>query len=304
MSTGPRDVQPRQDRPVGTAGVGNALVATAVTALFVPGNRPERFSKAAASGAHVVIIDLEDAVEPAAKPTALAAVLEALRPHAAHPLRALVRVNAADSPTYPTEIRTLHDLSKQPGHGLLGLVVPKAEDPRHIAEVATQFTTGDHPIALVPLVESALGVVNVLELARVPGVTRLAVGAVDLALDLDAEGDSPVLGYSRAQVVLASRAAGIAAPLDSPSIEITDLQAVEHSARTGRGFGFSGKLCIHPAQLRPIAAAFLPTEEQISWARSVVSAGDAAVQLDGQMIDKPVIEKARRILHRAVKVSA
>jgi citrate lyase subunit beta/citryl-CoA lyase len=123
-------------------------------------------------------------------------------------------------------------------------------------------------------------------------------------LDLDAEADSPVLDYARAQIVVASRAAGIAAPLDSPSIAITDLHSVEQSARTGRGFGFSGKLCIHPAQLKPVRTAFTPTEEQITWARSVVSAGDAAVQVAGQMIDKPVTERARRILHRAGKVSA
>jgi len=169
-----------------------------------------------------------------------------------------------------------------------------------VVRLATQLTAAARrPLAFVLLVESALGVANALELARVPGVTRLAMGAIDLALDLDAEADSPVLDYARAQIVVASRAAGIAAPLDSPSIAIGDLQAVEQSARTGRGFGFGGKLCIHPAQLDPVRMAFTPNEKQIAWARSVVSAGEAAVQVDGQMIDRPVTEKARRILHRA-----
>jgi len=147
-------------------------------------------------------------------------------------------------------------------------------------------------------------VANSLKLARVPGVTRLALGAIDLALDLDAEADSAMLDYARAQVVIACRAAGIAAPLDSPSVAITDLHAVEQSARTARGFGFGGKLCIHPAQLAPVNAAFVPTQEQITWARSVVFAGEAAVQVDGQMIDKPGAEKARRILRRAGEASA
>ena len=276
------------------------LVAAALTALFVPGDRPDRFVKAVASGADLVIIDLEDAVPPQAKAAALQSVQAALTPGAWSVPQALVRINAAGTPTHDTEVRSLLNIADEPGHGLRGVVLPKAEDPEVVARLATQLSAAaGGPLALVLLVESALGVANSLELARVPGVTRLAVGAIDLALDLDAEADSPVLDYARAQVVVASRAAGIAAPLDSPSIAISDLQAVEQSARTGRGFGFGGKLCIHPAQLKPVGAAFSPTEEQITWARSVVSAGDAAVQVDGQMIDKPVTEKARRILQRA-----
>jgi citrate lyase subunit beta/citryl-CoA lyase len=281
------------------------LVAAALTALFVPGDRPDRFDRAIASGADLVIIDLEDAVAPEAKADALRAVKVALIPGHKPATRALVRINAAGTETHDTEIRSLLNIAEEPGHGLRGLMLAKAEDPAVVARLATAFSAAaGGPLALVLLVESALGVANSVELARIPGVTRLAVGAIDLALDLDAEADSPVLDYARAQIVVASRAAGIAAPLDSPSIAITDLHSVEQSARTGRGFGFSGKLCIHPAQLKPVRTAFTPTEEQITWARSVVSAGDAAVQVAGQMIDKPVTERARRILHRAGKVSA
>lgn len=281
------------------------LVATALTALFVPGDRPDRFAKAIASGADLVIIDLEDAVAPEAKADALRAVQAALIPGTGPASQALVRINAAGTATHDTEVRSLLNIADEPGHGLRGVMLAKAEDPSAVARLATQLSAAaGRPVALVLLVESALGVANSVELARVPGVTRLALGAIDLALDLNAEADSPVLDYARAQVVVASRAAGIAAPLDSPSIAITDLQAVEQSARTGRGFGFGGKLCIHPAQLTPVSTAFTPTEQQVTWARSVISAGDAAVQIDGQMIDKPVIEKARRILQRAGEVSA
>lgn len=288
----------------GTSTVGSTvetqLVATAMTALFVPGDRPDRFAKAIASDADVVIIDLEDAVAPDAKEDALRAVQTALLPGAGPACRALVRINAAGTATHDTEVRALLNIADEPDHGLLGIVLPKAESPSVAARLASQFTAAARrPVALVLLVESALGVANSLELARVPGVTRLALGAIDLALDLDAEADSPVLDYARAQIVVASRAAGIAAPLDSPSIAIGDLQSVEQSARIGRGFGFGGKLCIHPAQLKPVETAFTPTEKQVTWARSVVSAGAAAVQVDGQMIDRPVTEKARRILRRA-----
>ena len=281
------------------------LVAAATTALFVPGDRPERFAKAIASGADFVIIDLEDAVAPDAKAAALQAVQAALVPGTAPATRALVRINAAGTPTHDTEVRSLLNIAEEPGNGLRGVVLPKAENPAVVARLAAQLTAAaQRPLALVLLVESARGVANSLELARVTGVTRLALGAIDLALDLDAEADSPILDYARAQVVVASRAAGIATPLDSPSIAITDLQAVEQSARTGRAFGFGGKLCIHPAQLAPVRAAFTPSEQQITWARSVIAAGGAAAQVDGQMIDKPVTEKARRILQAAKKASA
>jgi len=286
--------------PSGAVSDRTGLVAAALTALFVPGDRPERFGKAIASGADLVIIDLEDAVAAEAKAAALRAVQAALVPGLKPASRALVRINAAGTPTHDTEVRSVLNIADEPGHGLRGVMLPKAEDPVVVARLATALAAAaGGPLALVLLVESALGVANSLELARVPGVTRLALGAIDLALDLDAEADSPVLDYARAQVVVASRAAGIAAPLDSPSIAIGDLHAVEQSARTGRGFGFSGKLCIHPAQLKPVTVAFSPTEEQLTWARSVVSAGAAAIQVEGQMIDKPVTEKARRILQRA-----
>ena len=183
-------------------------------------------------------------------------------------------------------------------------MLPKAEDTAAVGRLAAQLAAAaTRPVALVLLVESALGVANSLELARVPGVTRLALGAIDLALDLDADAASPVLDYARSQVVVASRAAGIAAPLDSPSIEIDDSDAVKAATRTAVGFGFAGKLCIHPRQLAPVTAAFAPTQDQLSWARSVVAAGGAAVQIGGQMIDRPVVEKARRILQRAGEVS-
>jgi citrate lyase subunit beta/citryl-CoA lyase len=134
-------------------------------------------------------------------------------------------------------------------------------------------------------------------------VTRLALGAIDLTGDVDADLDSPIVAHAMVQLVLASRAARITAPLDSPATAIKDRAAVELSARVARATGFGGKLCIHPAQLDPVRTAFRPTQDQISWARRVVdqisTAGEAAVQLDGQMIDKPVIDKARRILCRA-----
>lgn len=281
-------------RALPTTGV--EIASAAVTALFVPGNRPERFAKACASGADVVIIDLEDAVAPEDKAAALAAVLEALVPISG--VRALVRVNPMNSPQYEAEITALLACASLEGSGLLGLMVPKAEDPEAMRQLRAKLPEA---LALVPLIESAAGVINAVELACVPGVTRLAFGAIDFALDIDADGGDRFLDHARSLLVLASRAAGVAAPLDSPSTEIQDTDRVADSARLARNFGFGGKLCIHPAQLATVHGAFAPSEDDIRWALSVTGAEGGAVQVDGQMIDRPVTERAKRILQRAGK---
>ena len=273
-------------------------VSSGVTALFVPGDRPERFEKAAAAGPDTVIIDLEDAVAPAAKAAALAAVVTALKPGTS--FRALVRVNAADSRYYSDDIDQLLGLAQVPGHGLLGLMLPKAEDAAVIEDLAGRLqTTSRLSLAVGPLVESALGVMNSLGIAGVPGVTRLAFGAIDYALDINASGDDRFLDYARATLVNASRAAGIAAPLDSPSTDIKDTANVAKSARLARDFGFAGKLCIHPAQVQVVKDEFIPNYVEVAWARSVLAAEGGAAQVDGQMVDRPVTERAHRILQRA-----
>ncbi|MFJ6535210.1 HpcH/HpaI aldolase/citrate lyase family protein [Paenarthrobacter sp. NPDC091711] len=279
-----------------TSNVTGVDIATAaVSALFVPGDRPERFVKAASAGAGVVIIDLEDAVAPASKDAALAAVVEALT---AGEIRALVRVNAKDSETHDAEILALLDVTAREGHGLLGLVLPKADDPGLVAEIRGLFPPD---LALVPLIESAAGLVHSLDLARVPGVTRLAFGAIDFALDIDASGEDRFLDHARSQLVVASRAAGIAAPLDSPCVDIQDEGEIEESALLARKFGFGGKLCIHPRQVAAVTVAFVPSEAEVAWARSVIGAEGAAVQVDGKMIDRPVTDRAKRILAKAGK---
>jgi citrate lyase subunit beta / citryl-CoA lyase len=272
-------------------------VAQAVTALFVPGDRPDRYAKAASSGADVVIIDLEDAVAPEAKADALRAALEVLGTTGEGCIRALVRVNPAGTQTHEEEVTALLEMAEQDHHGLLGLMVPKAEGPQGLERLGHRLTRLG--LALVPLVESASGVMHALEVAQSPGVTRLAFGAVDYALDLDADDSDRVLDYPRSVIVAASRAAGVAPPLDSPSTLIRDTDVVAESARRARGFGFGGKLCIHPHQVEIVDEAFRPTAPELQWARSVVGVDTGAAQLDGQMIDRPVIERARRILARA-----
>lgn len=280
--------------------------ADAVTALFVPGDRPERFAKAVAAGPDLVIIDLEDAVAPRAKSAALEAILAALSPERSSSeagtaaVRAMVRINPVGSATSATEVDALRQLSTQPGHGLIGVMVPKAEDPDAIAELVSTLTSaGRTELAVIPLVESARGVLRAVELAAGPGVTRLAFGALDFMLDVTADPGSPTVAYAGAQLVIASRVAGIAAPLDSPSTEVRGHDLVLESARAGRAMGFGGKLCIHPTQLAVVRAAFAPTAAELEWARAVTGAVDGAVQIDGRMVDRPLVERARRILTSA-----
>lgn len=259
------------------------------TWLFVPGTAPQRFARAADAGAGAVIVDLEDAVGADAKETAREATATWLESQG----RAWVRVNAVGTPWHDDDLDTLGELP-----GVLGVMVPKAEDPAALTGVADRLA-GDR--GLVALVESAQGIHRAAEIAVTPGVDRLAFGSIDFAVDIRAEHADPALLLARSTLVLTSRAAGLPAPIDgvTPSVHDTDLVGAE--TRRSHALGFGGKLCIHPDQLAPVTAAFAPTAEQLAWARSVLelaehAAGGVVTGPGGTMIDKPVVESARAIL--------
>jgi citrate lyase subunit beta/citryl-CoA lyase len=259
--------------------------------LFVPGDRPERFDKALASGADAVIVDLEDAVPPERKDEArrtLAAWLSAARP-------VVVRINAADTPWHHDDLV----LCRQPG--VAAVMVAKAER----ADVLAALELG---VPLIPLIESAAGFDQLRAIAAVRGVQRLAFGAIDFQLDLDMRAQFDELVFFRSQLVLASRLAGLAAPIDSPSVAIDDMAEVELDAQRARRLGFGAKLCIHPRQLGAVNRSFSPTEAELAWAQRVLevaaSSGGAAVALDGRMIDRPVILRAQAILASRRSVAA
>ncbi|MBP1327300.1 citrate lyase beta subunit [Leucobacter exalbidus] len=267
------------------------MLQSSISYLFVPASRPERFAKALAAGAGQVIIDLEDAVAVEDKDTSLAHLIEALNDGLDTPVH--VRINAADSPWFNRDIAALAALTAQGSAGLSGVIIPKAEDAAVLAEVRTALG-GD--IELIALVESALGVSRARELAQSPELSRFAVGAVDLSFDLDVEISSSTIDYAYAALVVESRLAGLPAPIASPPLSLHDTEGNEIDARRLRGMGLTAQLCIHPAQLAPIHAGFLPTAEQFAWARNVLAAEGGASQVGGQMVDKPVQDRARRIL--------
>jgi citrate lyase subunit beta/citryl-CoA lyase len=268
-----------------------AVIETAVTALFVPGDRPDRYAKAAASGADLVIIDLEDAVAPDAKESARSSVVEAL---AGGGLSALVRVNEIGSALLDDDLAALTRLASAEAHGLIGVMVPKAADPGALAEVVDRVR-----VPVVALIESALGVARVRDLAAVFGVSRLAFGALDFAFDVGADVDALTGQVARAEVVIGSRAAGLPGPLESPSTDLGDLAAVEATSRAARVLGFAGRLCIHPRQLAPVWAGFAPTAAELEWARRIIVAGEGVERVGDQMVDRPVLERARGILRLA-----
>ena len=262
--------------------------------LFVPGSRPDRFEKALTAGADRVIVDLEDAVSPEDKASARDGLCAVLAGGLSGPV--LVRVNAADTPWFADDLSALASVLAVRPRALAGVVIPKLEEPQTVARVRAELPLGEGDV--VGLIETAVGVHAADQLAA-SGVTRLAVGAIDLSVDLGADIDSPVLDATYARLVIASRVAGIDAPLGSPPVDIHDAAAIESAARRLRGMGIGGQLCIHPAQLPAVHAGFAPTVAQVDWARRIVASEGAAVQVDGQMVDKPVRDRAERILAAA-----
>lgn len=261
--------------------------------LFVPGDRPERFAKAAASGADAVIIDLEDAVLPQAKAGARAAA----HAYLCHGGQALLRINALDTRWFED------DLSLCAAPGVLGVVCPKAEHPADLARIAGHLRPG---VALFPLVETAKGMRDVHAIAAAEGVGRLLFGSIDLSLDLDLmpSEDEPELSSYRAQLVLASRAAGLAPPVDGVSLHLQDDVALARAALAARRAGFGAKLCLHPAQITTVHSAFTPSAEDLAWARRVLDAANdqmGAFLFEGRMVDAPVLIRARRLIASSEK---
>lgn len=255
--------------------------------LFVPGNRPDRFVKAGRSGAHAIILDLEDAVGEDQKLEARASVRRWLEEGGT----GWLRLNGTESRWHE------EDLALISLPGLRGLMLPKAEEPREVRRLAERMLPG---MPLIPLVETGLGMWNAHRIAGVPGVQRLAFGSVDYQHDMGIHGDDEELIHARAMLVLAARVAGSLPPVDGVTTAIQDQGLLQRDVTRARRFGFSGKLCIHPGQVEIVNAGFLPTGRELELARKVVaaaeSAGQDAVQLEGKLIDLPVIARARAML--------
>lgn len=286
--------------------------------LFVPADRPERLAKALASGADAVIVDLEDAVAPAAKPGARQALAHWLenRSGLAHqaasapptgsnvrtvPPPLLVRINSAVTPWFQDDLRVCAL------RGVDGIVLPKTQTLEELAAVRAAAPQQ----VLLPLIETAIGVQAAVTLAGAPGVQRLVFGSLDLQADLDIEaddeGDEDALLAFRSHLVLASRLSGLAAPVDGVSTALQDAVLVQRDTLRARRLGFGAKLCIHPKQVDAVHRGFAPSLADVAWARRVLQAYEAAQQaggrgalaVDGKMVDAPVLRRARTLVERS-----
>ena len=235
---------------------GPASSFPAVSYLFVPANRPERFDKACAAGADQVIIDLEDAVPPGEKDSARERLSDWLHPQK----MVAIRINSSDSPWFEA------DLALCAQAGVAAVVVPKAATTEDIARVHAAGAA-----SILPWIESE-----------------------DRELD-----------YFRSHLVLVSRLANIAAPVDGVTTAVDDVALIHADTLRGKRFGFGGKLCIHPRQLATVHAAYLPQPDELLWAQRVLAAAQAAagaaVAVDGKMVDRPVMIKAERLVALAMQ---
>jgi citrate lyase subunit beta/citryl-CoA lyase len=273
-------------------------LAQARSLLFVPGNRPERFEKAVRSGADAVILDLEDSVPLHEKDAARAA----MQAHwtGLHALEAvlLVRINAEGSKAWDADVEAMARLP-----GLAGVMLPKAESADTLQRLHARLGT----VPLLPLIESAAGLDALKAIAAAPSVLRLVVGHIDFMADtgIGCDERESELAPLRFAVAMATRLSGLAPAVDGVTVQTGDVQRLREDTLRARRLGFGGKLCIHPKQPAIVHEAFAPTGQELEWARRVIeadaNANGAAVQLEGRMVDAPVVLQARRLVERAAR---
>jgi citrate lyase subunit beta/citryl-CoA lyase len=287
--------------------------------LFAPANVARRVEKSLTLDADAVILDLEDSVAPSDKAASRKPIVEAL----ARPRRSLlyVRVNA------PSTQYCFRDLVETVRKGIDGVVVPKIESAADLhaidwllASLEREQGLAEGSLDLMPQIETAAGVQRVDRILQARSlrsyeapwrVKRVCFGAGDYANDLGLAPtlDERELEDARARLVLASRAAGVEAPIDSPWFHFKEPEAFHRALERSRRGGFQGRCCVHPDQIAPVNAAYMPTPEEVASARRIVEAfreaerrGAAAIQVDGQMIDYPIVHRAQALLEAIGKV--
>ena len=263
--------------------------------LFVPGDRPDRYVKALAAGADAVCIDLEDAVAPGRREEARGEVVRFLAgggdPAAPH---LLVRVNDLGSDAGWRDVDAIAGAAR-----LDGVMVPMVRATTEVERAARRL---GGEVAVLPLIETARGLEDAVGIGAVPGVAGLVFGGFDLALELGATPAWEPLLYARSRVVHAAAVNRVPA-YDVPSRDFRDLVGLREEAARARAVGFAGKTAIHPAQIPVIHDVFAPSRGEVERARAIVEAdrgaGGGAVGVGGRMVDRPVVEAARRVLERA-----
>lgn len=261
--------------------------------LFAPATRPERFAKAAASGADAVCLDLEDAVAPGDKGLARTAALDFLASRPAGGPAIGLRLNGRGTPWFDD------DLKAAARAGADFFMIPKAASAQDFAML--QRALGESR-PFWPLIETPEALMRAWEIAAAPAVAGVLFGAFDFSAEVGCDMSWEPLLFARGQIAAACARAGVQA-LDAPPAAIDDPDALRQETDRARRMGFTGRACIHPAQVAPVNAVYSPDAEAISYARRILAAFDAAAGgpaiLDGKLIELPVARQARRILDRA-----
>ncbi|HZX09295.1 CoA ester lyase [Kribbella sp.] len=272
-----------------------------LTALYVPGNRPDRFAKAVAAGPDLVVFDLEDAVQVAGKADARGWAVAWIAANVSRPVE--IRVNALHSPWIADDLAAISAVPS------VRLRVPKVESAADVHAVLEKVPSA----RITALIESPLGVERAFEIATAdPRVVAVALGEADLSSALGVDGPAG-LAWSRARLVSASRAAGLGAPMMSVYPNVHDLDGLRQSSVEGRALGFVGRTAIHPRQLSTIVEAFTPSAAQVAAAEELLEAvekadvrnGGVLVLPDGRMVDPAMIGRAREVtaLIREIRTS-
>ena len=270
-------------------------------ALFTPGSQMAWLRTAPASSADVCIFDLEDSVLSSRTVEARGFVREAIRElHTRVPI--WVRVNRVGGADFENDVASL------PLEHVSALMLPKVEgvDELDKCHMAVARASGRQDLPLVPLIETSSGALASLTIARSSFVFCLAFGRFDLSAELDvdpSEQSNPAMSVARGLVVLASHAAGLPPPLDSPWLKVEDLEGLRKAAETARRDGFGGMLIIHPTHVPTVKSAFRPTNTEITWAQRILTAAEQA-SLQGRgaflagtdMADEATLRRARGIL--------
>jgi len=256
--------------------------------LFAPGHNEKLLGRVFDAGADAVMLDLEDSVPPDAKQRARAMVADVLGDRAAW-----VRINAVGTELAAADLEAIAGLA-------VGIRIPKVESSADVHWVRERVP--DTP--LICAIESARGLIAAHEIAQVAGVRHLSLGGVDLRRDLGASDGNLQTLYARSHLVVESRAAGLDPPIDSVYARLDDEAGLRAQTEFARSLGFFGKSAIHPRQLPILHDVFTPSTEELEWAQTVLDAfeasGGGAVKLpDGEFVDLPVADRARRLLQLA-----
>ncbi|OOX96787.1 CoA ester lyase [Campylobacter coli] len=263
--------------------------------LFVPSIYPERFIKALQSGANQIIIDLEDSVEEAKKEVGRKNIADFSSQCVKNNDKFLIRINETQSAEFQKDLSLISTIKES--NSIVGIVLPKAQNYEDI-DILSKFE-----LPIIPIIESALGVENLDDIAKHPSVLALSFGSLDMTLDLnlqEGEGKNFILNSIRTQIVLKSVKYNLLSPINGVYPDIKNIDGLKEDLLFAKSMGFGGSLCIHPNQVVPINEVFSPSAQQIAWAKEILSlrknSNDIIFNHNGMMVDLPVIKKAEQIL--------